>query len=193
VERRGLILGIFHYPLINALNQHIDSLHLDETTIPTLGQVVSINRPNSRPNWAGGGAHHGLVQINPSSLGYLLWSSRLGLWWFHAGLSWFDFYFGLVLHLFWALLCFIGGLLPLWLMLGISCNRTDQIIRAQVQKQAHETLKFFNLSPYNLGSQSKPQRISNQLAYNQDRIIQHNTSHVTFHKYLIKSYNTMES
>jgi hypothetical protein len=67
------------------------------------------------------------------------------------------------------------------------CNRTDQIIRAQVQKQAPETLKFLNLSPYNPSSQSKPWRISNQLAYNQDRIIQHNTSHVTFHKYLIKS------
>jgi hypothetical protein len=62
------------------------------------------------------------------------------------------------------------------------CNRTDQIIKAQVQKQVSETLKFSNLSPYNLGSQSKSQRISNQLAYNQDRIIQHNTSHVTFHK-----------
>jgi hypothetical protein len=57
-----------------------------------------------------------------------------------------------------------------------SCNRTDQIIRAQVQKQAPK------LSPYNPGSQSKPRRISNQLAYNQDRIIQHTTSYVTFHK-----------
>jgi hypothetical protein len=62
------------------------------------------------------------------------------------------------------------------------CNRTDQIIRAQVQKQAPEMLKFSNLNPYNPGSQSKSRRISNQLAYNQDRIIQHNTSHVTFHK-----------
>jgi hypothetical protein len=67
------------------------------------------------------------------------------------------------------------------------CNRTDQIIRAQVQKQAPEMLKFSNLSPYNPGSQSKPRRTSNQLAYNQDRIIQHNSSHVTFYKYLIKS------
>jgi hypothetical protein len=45
-------------------------------------------------------------------------------------------------------------------------------------------LKFLNLSPYNPGSQSKSRGISNQLDYNQDRIIQHNTSHVTFHKYL---------
>jgi hypothetical protein len=30
-------------------------------------------------------------------------------------------------------------------------------------------------------------------AYNQDRIIQHNTSHVTFHKYIRETYNTMES
>jgi hypothetical protein len=48
-------------------------------------------------------------------------------------------------------------------------------------------LKFSNLSPYNPGSQLKPWRILNQLAYNQDRIIQHNTSHITFHKYLNKS------
>jgi hypothetical protein len=41
-------------------------------------------------------------------------------------------------------------------------------------------LKFSNLSPYNPGSQSKSWRISNQLAYNLDHIIQHNTSHVTF-------------
>jgi hypothetical protein len=75
---------------------------------------------------------------------------------------------------------------------GAWCNRTDQIIRAQVQKQVPETLKFSNLSPYNPGSQSKPRRISNQLAYNQDRIIQHNTSHVTFHKYLIKSFQHHE-
>jgi hypothetical protein len=34
-------------------------------------------------------------------------------------------------------------------------------------------LKFLNLSPYNPGSQLKPQMISNQLFYNQDRIIQH--------------------
>jgi hypothetical protein len=68
---------------------------------------------------------------------------------------------------------------------GTSCNRTDKIIRAQVQ--VPEMLKLSNLSPYNPSSQSKPQRISIQLAYNQDRIIQHNTSHVTFHKYFIKS------
>jgi hypothetical protein len=48
-------------------------------------------------------------------------------------------------------------------------------------------LKFLNLSQYNFGSQSKLRRISNQLAYNQDRIIQHNTSHITFHKYLNKT------
>jgi hypothetical protein len=54
-------------------------------------------------------------------------------------------------------------------------------------------LKFLNLSPYNSGSQSKPRRILNQLAYNQDQIIQHKTSHVIFHKYLIKSYNTTKS
>jgi hypothetical protein len=56
-----------------------------------------------------------------------------------------------------------------------------------------ETPKFSNLSPYNSGSQSKSRRISNQLDYNQDRIIQHNTSHVTFHKYLREAYNTSES
>jgi hypothetical protein len=72
-------------------------------------------------------------------------------------------------------------------------NRTDQIIRAQVQKQAPEMLKFLNLSPYNLGSQLKSRRISNQLTYNQDRIIQHNISHVTFHKYWIKSFTTTRS
>jgi hypothetical protein len=60
-----------------------------------------------------------------------------------------------------------------------SCNRTDQIIRAQVQKQSAETLKFLNLSPYNPGSQSKPRRISNQPFFNQDRIIQH--THHTLH------------
>ena len=32
-------------------------------------------------------------------------------------LVWLDF--GLVLHLFWALICLVVGLLPLWLMLGI--------------------------------------------------------------------------
>ena len=32
-------------------------------------------------------------------------------------LVWFDF--GLVVHLFWALICLVVGLLPLWLMLGI--------------------------------------------------------------------------
>jgi hypothetical protein len=32
-------------------------------------------------------------------------------------LVWFDF--GLVLHLFWALICLVVGLLPLWLMSGI--------------------------------------------------------------------------
>ena len=32
-------------------------------------------------------------------------------------MSWFDF--GLVLHLFWALICLLVGLLPLWLTLGI--------------------------------------------------------------------------
>jgi hypothetical protein len=40
-------------------------------------------------------------------------------------------------------------------------------------------LKFLNLSPYNPGSQSKPRGISNQLFYNQDRIIQH--THHTLH------------
>jgi hypothetical protein len=64
----------------------------------------------------------------------------------------------------------------------VKCNRTDQIIRAQVKKTSTEALKFSNLSPYNPGSQSKPRRISNQLAYNQDRIIQHTTSYVTFRK-----------
>jgi hypothetical protein len=48
-------------------------------------------------------------------------------------------------------------------------------------------LKFSNLSPYNPSSQSKPRKISNQLAYNQDRIIQHNISHVTIHTYLRRS------
>ena len=33
-------------------------------------------------------------------------------------LVWLDF--GFVLHLFWALLCLVVGLLPLWLMLGTS-------------------------------------------------------------------------
>ena len=32
-------------------------------------------------------------------------------------LVWLDF--GLVLHLLWALICLVVGLLPLWLMLGI--------------------------------------------------------------------------
>ena len=32
-------------------------------------------------------------------------------------LVWLDF--GLVLHLFWALICLVVGLLPLWLMSGI--------------------------------------------------------------------------
>jgi hypothetical protein len=72
---------------------------------------------------------------------------------------------------------------------GALCNKTDQIIRAQVQKQTPKTLKFSNLSPYNPGSQLKSRRISNQLAYNQDRIIQLNTSHI-FHKYWIKSFTT---
>jgi hypothetical protein len=76
----------------------------------------------------------------------------------------------------------IDSLIDSIIMLTTCCNRTDQIIRAQVQKQALKTLKFSDLSPYNPGSQLKPRRISNQLAYNQDRIIQHNTSHVTFHK-----------
>jgi hypothetical protein len=40
-------------------------------------------------------------------------------------------------------------------------------------------LKFSNLSPYNSGSQSKSRRISNQLVYNQDHIIQH--THHTLH------------
>jgi hypothetical protein len=48
-------------------------------------------------------------------------------------------------------------------------------------------LKFSNLNPYNLGSQSKSWGILNQLDYNQDRIIQHNAPHVTFHKYLRRS------
>jgi hypothetical protein len=54
-------------------------------------------------------------------------------------------------------------------------------------------LKFLNLSPYNPGSQLKSWRISNQPDYNQDCIIQHNTSHITFHKYWKEAYNTMES
>jgi hypothetical protein len=49
--------------------------------------------------------------------------------------------------------------------------------------------KFLNLSPYNSGSQSKSRKISTQLDYIQDRIIQHNTSHITFHKYLREAYN----
>jgi hypothetical protein len=40
--------------------------------------------------------------------------------------------------------------------MDVKCKRTDQIIRAQVQKTSAETLKFLNLSPYNPGSQSKP-------------------------------------
>jgi hypothetical protein len=53
--------------------------------------------------------------------------------------------------------------------------------------------KFLNLSPYNPGRQSKSWRISNQPVSNQDHIIQHNTSHVTFHKYLKETYNNTES
>jgi hypothetical protein len=43
-------------------------------------------------------------------------------------------------------------------------------------KTSIEMLRFLNLSPYNSSSQSKPRRISNQLDYIQDRIIQHNSS-----------------
>jgi hypothetical protein len=60
-------------------------------------------------------------------------------------------------------------------------------------KTSAETPNFSNLSPYNPGSQLKSRRISNQPDYNQDRIIQHNTSHVTFHKYLREAYNPTES
>jgi hypothetical protein len=65
------------------------------------------------------------------------------------------------------------------LFAGDCCNRTDQIIKSTSTKTSTEVLKFSNLSPYNPGSQSKPRRISNQLAYNQDRIIQH--THHTLH------------
>jgi hypothetical protein len=61
----------------------------------------------------------------------------------------------------------------------VECNRTDQIIRVQVQKQALKRSNFSNLSLYNPGCLSKPRRISNQLAYNPDRIIQH--THHTLH------------
>jgi len=47
-------------------------------------------------------------------------------------------------------------------------SQNQPIYKSTSTKTIVETIKFSHLSPYKPGSQLKPQRISNQLAYNQD-------------------------
>ena len=51
---------------------------------------------------------------------------------------------------------------------GWSLSQNRPIYKSTSTKTIAETIKFSHLSPYKPGSQLKPRRISNQLAYNQD-------------------------
>jgi hypothetical protein len=74
-----------------------------------------------------------------------------------------------------------------------SYNRTVQIIRAQVQKQAPKRSNFRTWAHIILVVNQNHEGFQTNLITTKIASFNINTSHVTFHKYLKEAYNTTES